>query len=145
MLTIQIIQVNEAGQKEITSTMVISSKVDLPKLEATPLLEWIFRQYNAVDGAELCTLLLVPGYSLSVGNFVLLTSVQGRRMFECMGCGWEEKEIADKPLPSFIARELEKIRREHFIRRELDELNGISAPAAKPSAQIPPGWESVTT
>ena len=53
------------------------------------VLEWLFRQLNAVDGTEMLSVFNLPGASLSVGARVTFTDITKTQTFTCQSFGWE--------------------------------------------------------
>lgn len=76
----------------IKRTAVMELESDLQsinEINTDEFLEWIFRQFNAVDGDELSTYLKLRAPSLSVGDFVEFELNKETLRFQCCGAGWE--------------------------------------------------------
>lgn len=53
------------------------------------LLDWLFRQFNCVDGGELISILALPMRSVSVGDMVEIEHNGRTRCYRCAMVGWE--------------------------------------------------------
>jgi hypothetical protein len=97
-MLIRIIQ--PSSRSGVTTLELNPVKTEVAHLDAMPVLEWLFRQFNAVDGTELFSVLPVAMPSLSVGDVVEISdgslSAVGSerrepsRRFRCEGFGWKE-------------------------------------------------------
>lgn len=91
-MKIRIIQTNAVA------ALLEVAPVDLRTFQPELVLSWLFRQFNAVDGDELISLMGVRMPSLSVGDFVEFEHIKLDladeepvvRRFECAPFGWEE-------------------------------------------------------
>lgn len=67
-----------------------SLNIDLDDMN--PVLEWLFRQLNRVNGAELISLFKLPYPSLSVGDRVEFEQGVSSARYLCDTVGWELEE-----------------------------------------------------
>jgi hypothetical protein len=82
----------QAAQPYRYSSLTIRNEqmTSVTSLDTGALLRWVFRQFNAVDGSELMSLLGMRMPSLSVGDEVIITGVPDRYLrFVCKPFGWE--------------------------------------------------------